>query len=179
MQYGIMARTGLGEPEALEVAVKIVAAPKTTKEKIKMDELDISTLFQGLDEDQVREVLATMQGKAKELKQPDITQGDDQLEANARKLKQMYKEPTRYRSQIRNLEAENAELWSKRDQAEREAQGQAKAGNVPQIQSLEAELITLAAEARTLSKFPSRNRDRLRELSQQIETKSKQLEALK
>lgn len=102
----------------------------------------------------------------------------EELQTNAAQLQKLYKNKTQNAAKIKVMEAQNEELW-KQHKAFTDAQReQGREARAPQIRALKTELQALTNEYQPLSKFPTKNRQRLHELDAQIETKSKQIEQL-
>jgi Mg/Co/Ni transporter MgtE len=178
------------------------------------DNLDIAELFEGLDEQQARQVLGAMYDKAQAIRQPKgdnkmtfnlqelfagldddeiarVLQGmtteeqtelyrsltkkvdprfapptnEEKLESNAKVLKYMYKERSKYRDQIAAIELENDAIWHSQDATARAA----KEAEQPdaQIAQLESKRDALYEEWGRYAKFPSKYKARMQQITEE------------
>jgi hypothetical protein len=176
MKYGIMARLGLDEPGALELACKIVASDKQPKGDKTMT-FNLQELFAGLDDDEIAKVLEgltfeeqaqlfrSMSSKVDPRFAPPTN--EEILESNAKALKFMFKEPSKYRDQIAAIALENDAIWHAQDATARAA----KEAEQPDahIAALEGQRDAMLEEWARYSKFPSRYKARMAELTTQLQ----------
>jgi hypothetical protein len=147
------------------------------KQGDKTMSFNLQELFAGLDDDEIARVLEGMTTQEQTELYRSITKkvdprfapptNEEKLESNAKALKYMFKEPSKYRDQIAAIALENDAIWHAQDATARAA----KEAQRPdaQIAALEAQRDGMLEEWARYSKTPSKFRARMQELTTQMQ----------
>ena len=127
----------------------------------------------------IQQLLEERQQKGETVPERTADTIGNELEANAQRIKPLQKMPIQNKAKLGKLYQEQDALFAELNGLQASQRQAAKSANAPQIAQLESEISAISTEMQALQKFPSRNRDRLRELGAQLESKSRQVEALK